>query len=251
VFGLIVRPATRPPRSMFDPIPMSLRHTLLVMGLVSVSACASSAGGRGGPQCGLTLRESPEALSSVTDSLAIQGRVSVEWVIGTRLALARASYDSTGALRRAEVLSETMSREGRATMATALEGVLPASFEPDGVVYLFLGDDNGPSVRRLDRFRMCAPAILRASWLVEQLRSEARGLTIRRPTRVWVFALVQPDGSVSETRIDESSGNIDADLAAARIVRAASFRPAVLEGMRVEVWTRFPINFLPFRGPGR
>ena len=58
-----------------------------------------------------------------------------------------------------------------------------------------------------------------------------------------VMVYVNPDGTVGPVEIRESSGNPNADRAAARVLRGAMFEPALLAEIPIGTWVSLPITF--------
>lgn len=211
------------------------------------SGCASTAGRSA--DCQSELAQHEFSLSQVVDSGGLQAALEEQWIEETPLALASLQYDSLGDRSLVRVWAETMPEDAKAALESAVEASSSLTHGANQGVFLFLGNQDGPAVRRVGQFRTCPPRILRQTELASRVQAEAQGLRLARRVQTYVDALVRPDGSVSEVRVAESSGILDADLAAARVMRTATFRPALLEGMRVQVWTRVPITFIP--RPGR
>lgn len=60
---------------------------------------------------------------------------------------------------------------------------------------------------------------------------------------VQMYAYVLEDGTVSDVRIDESSGNQAIDDAAIQVSMVLEYTPATLDGQPVPVWINVPITF--------
>jgi TonB family protein len=116
-------------------------------------------------------------------------------------------------------------------------------------VHLFLGDEAGPALRRVAELRTCPPELTNERTVADMLVSEARGLLERdllpdfgrRVTLLWM--LVEPEGHVSEIRVEDSAGRVEVDEAAVRIMRNARFNPARVEGIVIPTWVQIPIRF--------
>ena len=61
--------------------------------------------------------------------------------------------------------------------------------------------------------------------------------------RVLVWAWIEDDGTVGDTRVHETSGYPSLDEAAMQALREARFTPAQLEGEPVGVWLALPVTF--------
>lgn len=114
---------------------------------------------------------------------------------------------------------------------------------------IFLGDENGPAVRRLARVQACRPEISNRKALSREVERAGRRLGIRKRREVILMALVLPDGTVGEVKADRSSGNHQMDRMPTTVLRSAEFSPPVIEGIRVQVWIRFPVVFAPTSSP--
>lgn len=164
---------------------------------------------------------------------------------GTGLTVASFHYDSVGALDTAHVWSAALPDSAGMGLMKALAAHAHPYGAPGQRVDLFLGDESGPSVRRVARLQMCGPRWVDPDHYLERLREEARGLGIRSITRVTVYAFVQKDGRVEETMVKRTSGNPAADQAALRVVQeAAVFAPGMIEGFPVSMWVSFPVTFV-------
>ncbi len=216
----------------------------LVLG-ATAAACAAGSGGSSG--CSASLSPSPNSLAEVLDSAALQGRIAEVWPAHSGRVVARVGGRSEGVADSARVWAATLDDQQRAQVRAAL-----MSSEAHGgeeVVSVFVGDEDGPALRRVDRLRGCAPSMIHRDALTERISIEAQGLDIRSPMTVRVLVFVERTGIVEEVRIDESSGDRAVDLAAARVFRGITFRPAQMAGIPVPVWAAFPVNFSP-RRPG-
>ena len=116
---------------------------------------------------------------------------------------------------------------------------------------MFIGDENGPGVRRVAQFAACRPSLLRSSEIARRIKAEADGFGLREQHIVVLRMFVQADGSVGEVRINQSSGNSDVDLAAARVFRTASLEPARRGCLTVPVSMQLPVTFVPRRPESR
>lgn len=77
------------------------------------------------------------------------------------------------------------------------------------------------------------------------LRPEYPPSAVRRghEGRVVIAAHVTAGGRVDQTRVVTSSAHASLDAAARRAVRAARFRPALMDGEPVESWVNVPVRF--------
>jgi TonB family protein len=210
-----------------------------------MSACAS--GGTGDvasppSECRSDLAAHDRALSEVADSAALQAGLGLHWPEGVDLVVARVLYDSLGVLEQTDVWARGLSDEAEAEMGRVIGEVMVTDFTPDESVNLFLGDEAGPEVRRVGEFAMCQPRMLNRSVLLTDLRGAASRAGIQGTHLVPVLVFVRADGGVREARVNESSGNMDADLIAVRAMEDARFIPALLEGIPVDTWVQVPVN---------
>jgi TonB family protein len=229
-----------------QPGRMSRRMTVFGMGwaLVTTSACASSGGG-GSADCRSALLPHPASMNSVVDSAGFQQRLAEGWPQGSGRVFARLSGPSEEATSRTAVYSDGLTPDQESQIGDVLAelSLLPAG--SDERAYFVVGNDAGPTVRRVERFGQCAPRILNRTTLAERIGIEANGLNIRSRMSVRLFVRVGEDGVVDEVRVDETSGDIDVDLAAARVFRGVRFAPARVEGIPTRVWAAFPVTFTP------
>jgi TonB family protein len=116
--------------------------------------------------------------------------------------------------------------------------------EPGQFVNIVLGDGAGIGVRRVERLRRCGPYLANQLQLEKKVLAEANVLGIDQARRVSLTILVQADGTVGDARVERSSGRLDLDLAAAKVIRAAVFDPARVEGIPISLWVTFPLTFL-------
>lgn len=208
--------------------------------------CAAGSGGSGACRTDLSPSEAP--LAAVLDSAALQTRIAERWPPQAGRVVARVGGLTDGGADTARVWAATLDHQQQAEIRDALTS--SAAHGQEEVVSLFIGDDAGPAVRRVDGLRTCAPSIINRVVLAERISIEADGLSIPSPMTVRVLVFVQRTGVVEEVRIDESSGDTNVDVAAARVFRGITFRPAQMEGIPVPVWAAFPVNFSP-RRPGQ
>lgn len=221
----------------------SKHMTLLLIGLFGWG-CAS-AGGSGSLACTSDLLASVSPLNEVLDSASAHGLVHAFWPPGTGLVVAQMGGVSDGQPDSLRVWSETLTDQQKAELQRIVRSAareLPRGTAP---VPIFIGDKDGPSLRRLDRLAMCAPVVLNKSVLEDRIAAEAEGLDIEDRSVVQVAVFVARSGLIGEVRVQESSGDVNLDLAAARVFRGVRFKPALVEGMAVPVWAAFPITIAP------
>ena len=212
--------------------------------VVALAACATGSPGTT-PSCSSPLVRDTVPLHGDIDSTSLVADVSAAWTPVDGLVLASVWYDSVGVLDTVQVLSTSLAEADRSRMRAAVNRNVPPRAEAEAVVRLVLGDRTGPTVRRVSAFKGCAPVLLHRDWLAVQLQTEGQVLRPWKRLTVMVMLRVREDGRVTEARVDESSGNPAADAAALRILTRATFTPAMIEGIPVEVWTRFPVSLSP------
>ena len=198
-------------------------------------------------ECRSILAPHPSPLAELLDSTSLQREVTDLWDSETGLVLAEVPFSSPGAQDSVWVLSASLTGGQGARLQEILERAAPEGGGPEETLYLFIGDENGPGVRRVRRFAACRPSLLRSPQIARRIQTESAGLGLREQHIVVLRMFVQADGSVGEVRINQSSGNSDVDLAAARVFRTASFEPARIEGLIVPVWIQLPVTFIPSR----
>ena len=59
--------------------------------------------------------------------------------------------------------------------------------------------------------------------------------------RVWV--LIDTTGTVTNVRVDQSSGHVELDRAASRVAGTFRFTPALSGDRKIEAWVAFPVSF--------
>ena len=216
--------------------------------LVSATAAACASAGGGSPSsCRSDSWRSGGPLAAVLDSGSLTARLqdgSTQW---SGLMIATLAYDSLGALGDVSVQSRDAPEPVRKTLEEELRMDARPQAREDSRIYLVLSDESGIGPRRVERFRACLPTIRDRSRLGLLLEREAVALGVNRRVTVGVLAHLREDGTVDETRVDRSSGDGAIDEGATRVMRQATFVPAMVEGIPVAVWTSFPINFLPAR----
>lgn len=90
-----------------------------------------------------------------------------------------------------------------------------------------------------------APVLSNADEVIEALDlhypAHLREMTIGGTVQIYAYVL--EDGSVSDVRIDESSGNQAIDDAALQVSFVLEYEPATRDGEPVPVWIKVPITF--------
>ena len=79
--------------------------------------------------------------------------------------------------------------------------------------------------------------------LEEEYPTLLRGAGVGGTAMAWL--LLDADGVLRDTRIDQSSGHEALDLAAIRVARVMRFSPAMNGEVPVPVWVSIPITFVP------
>lgn len=215
---------------------------------VAAGAACATAGPPSPADCRSDLPEDSIPLSTVIDSAATNEAIAALWRPATGLVIAQLRFDSVGAFDSARVITESLGPDVQADLKRVLGSAVERAdaTSPDRrTVRLFIGNEEGPALRGVRRFRTCAPRILDQPALTARIQAEAPGLNLAPgmtvTTRLRVF--LRPNGAVGTVRVEESSGNVLADAAAGRVFQTARFTPAVIEGIAVPVWVRFPVNF--------
>ena len=191
------------------------------------------------------MARSASPMREVLDSVSTQTQLAMAWPRDGGLAVARVGGTNTPVSSPVRVWSERLTEAQRGEVEAILASNVRIDWDGDERAYFFVGDENGVALRRLDRLGQCAPTIVGRSLLERRIAAEARSLAIQQRVVVRLFVFVTEDGRVRETRIDESSGNVNVDLAAARVFEDARFTPARIEGMPAPVWVSFPVTFTP------
>jgi TonB family protein len=104
------------------------------------------------------------------------------------------------------------------------------------------GDQSGPSFTPYT----VAPNLTNRSEVIAALEAEyppeLRDAGVGGTSTVWFF--IDAQGSVTDTRIHESSGSPELDRAAIRVARTMRFSPALNRDEPTPVWVAFPITFM-------
>jgi TonB family protein len=217
-----------------------LGYALLL--ILLVSACVSS----GQPSlttCRSDLPRDTRSLNEVLDSTSLISALSNSWNAQAGLTLVKVTYDSVGTYDTVTVVSQFMSDSEKDQVGGTIRTLLRHEEASADTVHLFLGDASGFGPRRIPGMRGCAPALSDREALQRRLVEEASALNLTRSATVRLYARVETDGSVGEVRIQESSSNSTADAAAVRVIRAARFRPGLIEGIPTTTWANFPVTF--------
>jgi TonB family protein len=214
--------------------------------LCAAAACASS-GGANPARCQSGLPSSALTLNEVLDSADAQLRLEAVWPESAGLVVASLTGPSQQDSTPGTVFAATLPQEDRDRLREVIELVsfLPPAESVRSRAYLVLGDDSGPSIRRVDRLAQCAPELLNRVGMMSRIQDEVRGLDIPGPVVVRVDVLVLPSGVAGDVRIDETSGVTAIDLAVGRALRQATFRPGRVEGMGIRLWASFPVTVRP------
>ena len=208
-------------------------------------SCASSGTRAEAPSCATNLDPDSRSLSEFFDSAAVQRQVAELWPEGSGLVVASISLGEGDAADSVNIWSEYLEGLTRSRLRRVLGTAGSRGTNVNERVYLFVGDERGPAIRRVARLGGCAPVLVQEEETARRISSEVRGLGLEQRRVVRLFVFVQADGRVGEVRVDESSGHSGADAAAARVFRAARFSPARVEGIATSVWIKLPITFTP------
>ncbi len=209
---------------------------------LAFAGCASLGHG-GADSCRSDLPRAAQSVGEVLDSAMLQSELEEIWTPTTGLVLAALRYDSLGGRDTAFVYSKSVPDSMRVRLVGSLMGHAAETGAAESRVSLFIGDEAGPALRRVERFAACQPKGLDRTWLTTQVQYAGRalGLTESRSAKVWTF--VNMWGEVERVRIEEGSGDPDFDREVERIMNSARFQPAMIEGIPVPVWASFPVNY--------
>lgn len=202
------------------------------------------------------------SLASRVDSAAFMGSINPSWFDGEQLALLLVRYDSLGEPSSARVHSRShqgLHPQSDSIAAAYLNAVRPGVSERAGALVLSKGSGLAPYFS--ESLERCQPKIKnvremqdRVTQALRRMEPEARRTMSRSGRfRASIWARVDTDGSVIETRIGQTSGNLAVDKAMYDAVSGgAEFEPGTIEGIPVSVWVRFPltIRFTPPRTGG-
>jgi len=224
-----------------------LPRTLLAGVATLLVGCASS--GRGSTDsCRSALHRHPASLNLVLDSVRLQRELGAQWSSGSGLTLAGVSFDSTTDSVSVHVYTESPSQSVRASVESKIRGALSDDLSDTPSFALVIAEGSEPAVRRVERFRVCAPVPLDERDTERRIESESERLGISQRQIVRLHLYVLADGTVADIRVVESSGNTNVDQAASRVLRTARFTPARIEGIQpVPAWIMLPVTFSPRR----
>ena len=228
------------------PLP-SLSFAVAVL---TTAACASSSGGPTASTCTSDLSPDARSLTDVVDSVGLSVALRELWDPSAGLTLAVITYDSTGSVDSTTVLSASLPAEAKDQLAAGIRQYSRVGQIAERV-NLLIGDDAGPSLRRVREFRACPPEMLDREGLERVMEREAATLSLTGTSIVRLRALIGLDGRVEEVRIERGSSNVEVDAAAVRVMRSASFRPARVGGIPTRVWVNFPVTFRAVRRQNR
>jgi TonB family protein len=232
-----------------SPLFRAIPPSAAFMALLTLGACATP-GSRGVAGCRSDLAPHQRSLTEVMDSASLQQGLEGRWTPVDGLVLATVRFDSLGAVRTASVLTVSLPDSSQ----VALQSLLMASAVPEGppgeVVSLFLGDPSGPSVRRVSRFQACAPEMSGGRGTRTEIQRHMSGFCrqagLRQGASGEVLGLVDPRGRVVDARISTSSGSIQFDMEAVRLLGTIPFVPRRVEDIPLETWVTVPFACLPF-----
>jgi TonB family protein len=221
----------------------------LALGVTALLGCVAGAAGADrllswAPPPGQSCRpaERPASLptpAEIADTAALRAAVD-----GARTVLS-VSFDSTGAPSGARLIEADLTAGAAVALAEGVKRVLrPQPAGPSFRVILAI-DDAGVGVGRAES---CPPALANPRDVEQALRE---GLIAHRrahpgyappphPTVVDVF--VDTLGVVTETRVQQLSGDAAADRIALDAARGMRFHPARLDSRPVPVWSRLPVQ---------
>jgi TonB family protein len=183
------------------------------------------------------------SLNEVLDSAALSRELEGLWTPSAGLTLATVIYDSVGVLDSTRIEARSATADIRSRWGATVTRHAAATGDPRQGVYVVLGDEAGPALRRVPEFRVCAPAMEDFNALRRELRRQAPSPFPPGGGTVQVMVHVDERGQVDEVRIQEGSMNAEVDSAAARAMRTASFSPAQVEGLPFDVWVTLPVTF--------
>jgi len=163
--------------------------------LFLLGSCAT--GGVGGPPgCRSNLSSHQESLNELVDSAALQDRLEAIWAPVDGLVLGWIRFDSTGATDTVGIRTESLSEAQRTRMEEALLSAVVSSPGKKSGTNLFLGDAEGPAVRRLSRVQACKPQVRNEEMLSEAMEEVGRELGLRELRQAIFHAFVLADGTV-------------------------------------------------------
>ena len=189
------------------------------------------------------LRPDTVAAALFADSAAMIAWMAREWPAGTGIAIAQASFDSTGASSTFRVFASPELPLSRPAVQAQLNALRRATGLPDRRTTLLMRNDSTPEFRSIQVGRSCAPRMSNLTYITRRIQEEAANLRLlsSRTTVVWIHAF--EDGSASEIRVHRTSRNAAVDETVVRIMRNARFFPAEIEGVPFPVWVQLPVTF--------
>ena len=211
---------------------------------VALSGCASG-GQPSAPSCRSDLPFHGESLNAFADSAQLQEELERFWPSSTDLILANFYYDSVGVLDTIGVWVDALPADPRRRIEETLFASARREGVPEERVSLFLGDHEGPRVRRVEGFRTCRPSLLHPESLSREVGREGRALGLAEKRTAVLRAYVTRVGTAQDVRVVQSSGDLRFDVAAAGLIQSAQFLPARLEGIPVPLWAQFPVTYTP------
>ena len=232
------------------PVPfVALPAFAALLALLVLGSCATS-GSQGVAGCRSDLAPHERSLTEVMDSASLQRELEESWTPVDGLVLATVRFDSLGAVRAASVLTASLPDSSQVVLQSLLMASAVPAGPPGEMSNLFIGDPSGPSVRRVSRFRACAPEMsggraARAE-IQRSMSGFCRQIGLREGASAEVMGLVDPSGRVADARISTSSGSIQFDMEAVRLLGTIPFVPRRVEDIPLETWVTVPFACLPF-----
>jgi TonB family protein len=220
-----------------------LATALAAATVIGISGCATSGGGSPGAACRSDLAIAPTSLTEAVDSAALLEDLVGTWISASGLTVATVPYDSVGSLSTVRVTSEFLPEDAEEELGQILARHAHSTGDPNTMVDLFVGDEAGPSPRRVRELRRCAPQLGNRDFLAAAMVSAAETLPLDTRTTVRLYALVLENGSVGDVRIEQPSRSATADEAAVSVMYLATFVPGQVEGMPTTTWVNFPVTF--------
>ena len=220
------------------------RHVGATACLPLLAACVTAAA-TPDYECRSDLAPSTSTLAEVLDSVSAQARLEAIWPQGAGLTVARIGGDIDPDADPIRIWSRSLTdaQIGEVEHVLGSSAVMPLWTSERA--HVFVGDENGPAIRRVDRLAQCAPRMIGRTRLMRRMEEEARGLRLDGRVVVRLLVFVEASGRSGEVRIDQGSGDFAIDQAAARVFDGIDFTPAQVEGIPVGVWASFPVTFTP------
>lgn len=204
--------------------------------------------------CRSDLKPSGYPLSSQVDSAGFMNAINHSWLDGEQLAVLVPGYDSLGAPSRAPVHSYShrgLHPQSHAIEAAFLRFQRPESEENEKARALVLSKGAGVEAYFLDSVETCIPKVKNMRALNQRVArafgpsgsAELRNMTRSGRLRASFLVHVDTDGSLTEIRVDRSSGNFAVDRVMSEAISdVAEVEPGYLEGIPVYLWVRIPIS---------